>query len=306
MEKESKTKKQEPNKYTFVSLLLTIVLAVVCWLNIGPVLSITFLALPILENGIFYMLKEVITQYIPFILLFGAIIFASNLIMKTPIRKLTTYENKFRYSLMFSIIGVFFLFNIILSLIHFKNISFVTNAWKERLLLLPFLIVLIPVQSVAEELLFRVMPARLYSRDTLNINQNQKILLSLVSGFIFLVPHLTNVEFSLNASFLVVAIYYFAYGALLMALGLYTNGFEASIGLHIANNMFLALFVNYPDSSLVSSPLFRYSENATNAELLINLLLVFVLIFYFLRQCKIRRIFNLSMESENGEEKESN
>jgi uncharacterized protein len=117
---------------------------------------------------------------------------------------------------------------------------------------LPFLLMavcLVPLQSTAEELLFRgylVQWASLLSRN--------KIFLTIVSGVVFTLPHLANPEVSLNAPAMLAQ--YFALGAFFAWISLRDGTLELAIGAHAANNLFAVLLVNYPNSALPSPSVF--------------------------------------------------
>jgi membrane protease YdiL (CAAX protease family) len=138
----------------------------------------------------------------------------------------------------------------------------------------PFLLMavcLIPLQSTAEELLFRgylVQWASLLSRN--------RVFLTVVSGVLFTLPHLANPEVGLDVPAMVAQ--YFALGAFFAWISLRDGTLELAIGVHAANNLFAVLLVNYPNSALPSPSLFT----ATSFEPLPSLiwLLIGIALFY--------------------------
>ena len=117
---------------------------------------------------------------------------------------------------------------------------------------LPFaLLVLLftPIQAATEELLFRgylVQGASLISRS--------HVFLALLSGLLFMLPHLFNPEMAAN--FWVMAFSYFLFGAFLAWVSLVDGTLELAIGVHVANNLFATLVITFPESAIPSPALF--------------------------------------------------
>ncbi len=117
---------------------------------------------------------------------------------------------------------------------------------------LPFaLLVLLftPIQAATEELLFRgylVQGASLISRN--------HVFLALLSGLLFMLPHLFNPEMAAN--FWVMAFSYFLFGAFLAWVSLVDGTLELAIGVHVANNLFATLAITFPQSAIPSPAIF--------------------------------------------------
>ncbi|MCJ7534469.1 MAG: CPBP family intramembrane metalloprotease [Anaerolineales bacterium] len=107
-----------------------------------------------------------------------------------------------------------------------------------------FLAILItPLQTTAEELFFRgylVQAGSLISRNW--------IFLSIWSGVLFALPHITNPEVASN--FGAVLFTYFVLGAFLAWISLKDGTIELAIGVHAANNLMAGLLVTFPESVL--------------------------------------------------------
>jgi membrane protease YdiL (CAAX protease family) len=110
-------------------------------------------------------------------------------------------------------------------------------------------IILLPLQTSAEELFFRS-----YLLQGVGRLIRQPVVLSLLSGLAFAVPHLANPEVSVD--FWPVMAGYFVTGVGLAALTLRTESAEVALGLHAGNNLFAALFATFPGSALASPALF--------------------------------------------------
>jgi len=116
----------------------------------------------------------------------------------------------------------------------------------------PVVLVLTPIQTTAEELLFRG-----YLLHTTALLTGNRMVLVLVSGALFMLPHLVNPEVA--AGFLPMALYYFAVGGFLTIVTLKSNGLEVAIGIHAATNLFVGLIVNYTNSVLKTESIFLCS-----------------------------------------------
>lgn len=111
-------------------------------------------------------------------------------------------------------------------------------------------IVFIPIQTSAEELLFRG-----YLIQALGKKLSNPWAISLISGLLFGVLHLGNPEVSAN--FWLLAVYYVVFGISLALITLWDGTLELVLGLHAANNLFSAIFATYPNGALQTPALFR-------------------------------------------------
>ena len=115
-------------------------------------------------------------------------------------------------------------------------------------------IVLTPVQCAAEELLFRG-----YVVQALGLITRRPLSIAVGSSAIFMVPHLLNPEVHQYGA-LVMALDYFAIGMVLALVVLRDGRLELAIGLHAANNVFLALVANYEGSAIATGAVFTARE----------------------------------------------
>lgn len=118
---------------------------------------------------------------------------------------------------------------------------------------LPYLLlglVLIPLQTSAEEYFFRAYllqaTGRLFS---------QPILLSVLNGLLFAVPHLANPEVRATG-ILLSAPMYALIGFIFAYATLRTQTLEMALGMHAANNLFTAIIANYATTALPTESLF--------------------------------------------------
>jgi uncharacterized protein len=130
----------------------------------------------------------------------------------------------------------------------FSGISYILNPQdyifsftKDWFISLPLAFVLTPIQTSFEELLIRG-----YFMQGMALVIHKRVMIVIVNGMIFMLPHLGNPELARGG---ILAIYYFVIGAFLAALAIRDNGLELPLGIHAANNLFL-LVVNPKDSAL--------------------------------------------------------
>ncbi len=118
---------------------------------------------------------------------------------------------------------------------------------------LPFALaalLLTPLQCAAEELVFRG-----YVLQGLGRLLRQPLVLTVLSGVIFTVPHLYNPEVAAYG-LAIMAANYFAMGFFLAGVTLRDGRLELAIGAHAGNNLLLALFIRYDDSAFETESVF--------------------------------------------------
>ncbi len=113
----------------------------------------------------------------------------------------------------------------------------------------PLALILVPIQTSAEELFFRG-----YILQGLGLRMRNIWVLSAISGLLFGLPHLLNPEASVNYPLLF--LYYFAFGFSLAYITLRDGRLELALGAHAANNLFSVIFANYTTTVLPSPSLF--------------------------------------------------
>jgi CAAX protease family protein len=114
-------------------------------------------------------------------------------------------------------------------------------------------VVLTPIQTTTEELVFRG-----YAMQALSLRMRQPLLIAAFSAFLFTLPHLANPEMQYGA--LLLAASYYTIGFLLAVITLRDGRLDLAIGLHAANNLMLALIANYEGSALTGESIFTARE----------------------------------------------
>jgi CAAX protease family protein len=122
------------------------------------------------------------------------------------------------------------------------------------LVYLALVLVLTPIQTTTEELVFRG-----YAMQGLGLLTRRPALVAVASSVIFTIPHLLNPEVH-EHGVLIMAANYFAIGVLLATITLRDGRLELAIGLHAVNNVFLALVANYEGSALTTESVFTARE----------------------------------------------
>ena len=128
-------------------------------------------------------------------------------------------------------------------------------------------IVLLPIQTTAEELFFRGWIIQWAAKRAGNI-----LWLSTLSGVLFSVPHLVNPEAAGN-----ILGAFFGYFSVGFALGWVTvrdRSLEVAIGAHMSNNLFAALIVGYEGGALPAEALYVTDALEWGSSNLISLLIV--------------------------------
>lgn len=142
-------------------------------------------------------------------------------------------------------------------------------------------LVLVPIQTTSEELLFRGFLLQWAGKLTKN-----PIILTLIIGGIFGGLHFFNPEMEYGAFW--VAIDYLAMGFIWTFISIKTNSSEYSIGAHAANNMFLCIFLTMEDTVVGNIPSLFVVTNI-NAMLSALTTVVTGLIFLFIVLRKQRK-----------------
>lgn len=164
----------------------------------------------------------------------------------------------------------------VLEFIIYPSRAQITFDAAEWLRFLPFILILTPIQTSAEELLFRGYWLQGTGRLTRNI-----IVLCVVNGILFGLPHMLNPEVLSNPnSVLLLFLNYFGTGAALAFLTLRDQRLELALGAHAANNMFAALAVNYADSALPTPAII--TSSVIDAPFGLGALVVLSVAFYFI------------------------
>lgn len=146
---------------------------------------------------------------------------------------------------------------------------------------LPFVLaglLLTPLQCAAEELVFRG-----YVLQGLGRWLRRPLLLAVLSGVIFTVPHLLNPEVAAYG-LAIMAANYFVMGLFLAIVALRDGRLELAIGAHAGNNLLLALIINYDNSAFETESVFTAGALDPVYSLLTLLLSAALFYWWFFRK----------------------
>ena len=196
-------------------------------------------------------------QLFPFPMIIVALFFGVKFIHKRSFNSLLTGFKKFRWGRFMLAFGIWFGFTGLATLITYLiEPENVTVQWvPERFI--PFaimMIFLVPIQSSAEELLFRGYLMQSISRAT-----RHKIVPLVVTSVLFGLVHSMNPEVGAYG-FGVMMAQYIGMGLILGIIALSDEGLEMAMGLHSANNLFAFLFLSYPDMALSTPSILHLNE----------------------------------------------
>jgi len=163
---------------------------------------------------------------------------AAKWILKRKFLTLITPNKQINWKRIFYGFSIFFVLLAILSFadlfIHPDDYEFNVTNWGEYALLVLACIILVPIQTTSEELLFRGVLLQWLAKFTKN-----PLILALIIGAIFGGLHFFNPEMSYGW---VLGLDYIFTGFILTYITAKTNSLEYAIGAHAANNMFICLF----------------------------------------------------------------
>lgn len=139
----------------------------------------------------------------------------------------------------------------------------------------PVVLVLTPIQTTTEELLFRG-----YLLQATGLMSRRFWFPAVITSLLFLVLHLANPE--VQHGMAAASLYYFGIAFLLAAITMKSNSLELAIGAHAAINLFAALLVNYSDSVLEIESVFFSNEVNLEANLVaLALMALFSYLLFF-------------------------
>ena len=145
-----------------------------------------------------------------------------------------------------------------------------------KLLSLLVTFLFIPIQTGVEEYLFRVLPLKM--APSWPRTKKSAILISIISGLLFLLPHTLNPEALGEGGGWALA-HYFTWGFLAALSAVASGGFEIPFAMHAANNFFVGAIVNYPGSVLPSFPFFMATRTKRGMTEIIVTVIHFAFVF---------------------------
>ncbi|MDR1738558.1 MAG: CPBP family intramembrane metalloprotease [Candidatus Symbiothrix sp.] len=146
--------------------------------------------------------------------------------------------------------------------------------WTTFIPLIFIALLLIPIQTTTEELIFRG-----YLSQGVGVLTNNRWLALIVPGVLFALMHCMNPEVR-EFGFWISMTQYLFFGLLFGAIAIFDDGIELTLGMHAVNNVFLSLFVTHDASALQTNAVFQATAINPNKEAIV-LILSGVLAFAF-------------------------
>jgi membrane protease YdiL (CAAX protease family) len=233
-------------------------------------------------SGQFMGIEPILSFAVPMlasVLFLIGIFLAIRLIHQRPFKTLITSARAVAWGRFFQGFTVWFILSGLMSLVEALLYPgrYIWTLDLRRYIPFAFLaLVLIPIQTSAEELFFRG-----YILQGVGLRLRNIWILSAISGFLFMVPHFLNPEARLNYGMM--GFYYFFIGAVMAYVTLRDGRLELALGLHAANNLFSALFANYVVTVMPTPSLFTVNtlDVVYSVSAAVIGLIVFVLVFYW-------------------------
>ena len=257
---------EKHGRIAYACLFITLLLI---WQVGGGLLMLSFDAF-FPEQG---LAEAFISVNIPHLVLFAASLFAVKVLFHDEIR-----DRKHSFSA-YAAVAILTLFITALSqLFHLKEMTGSGHTVREWLMMLFLTLIITPLQSAAEELLFRLVPYRIIVRKR---SVKSTLAAALFSGFLFLLLHMAaNSEFRATSSPWLYA-YYFLFGFLAMVLTAYTQDIICPVIIHSVSNVFVLTVAGYSASPLQGAPLFMTEGVPSPFLSTLTLTAVFTAVFIY-------------------------
>jgi uncharacterized protein len=182
--------------------------------------------------------------------------------------------------------GILAIFTLVSYIYDNSSLSFNLN-FVPFIYLLVISLLVFPIQASFEEIFFRG-----YLMQGFGLLSKKPIVPLILTTLIFAIVHFYNgTTLEMSITIVVSAL---VLGLMLGIIVLGEDGLETAMGVHIANNMFIALFLNSPDSGLGNLPSL-FTSPSTNSYsgilLLIAMAVILIIILFWNKKENIYRIF---------------
>lgn len=275
--------KDQNSGFTYMGSVVIIFLSLIFGQVISEIIANTFLGFSLADIPENADLNLVLTLLlIPFIFVFFAVIFSVKYLFKRPILTVFTARSKFDWKRFFTAFGIW---GAVLAIALGIGIGIGQPVdWNFNpstfFLLLLISIFLIPIQTTAEELMFRGFLlqtfGKLFKKGWISL---------LLTATLFGLMHWANPEVVLIGNILL--LYYIGTGVFLGLLTIWDDGMELSMGYHAINNIFASVILTndwqafHTDALLIdrSGPVFGWESWLTIIVLQPLLLFLFAKIY---------------------------
>lgn len=257
--------------------IITLILSLLMWIFPGGAISYMLNTLPFFQTnrtGVF------ILTFVPHTVLLLTLIFTFRFGLNMRITSLVGSDDKkakkfIRDSLITLIILSFF------SVITREGIVYNSDdTAPDKLFFFLLASILLPGQTLAEEIAFRVLPERILTPEGEKLTLLKRLLLSIFCGIFFLLPHIKNVEVTSLSNPAIPLLTYFLWGALSSFLSTSLKSYIPAWAIHSANNLYSVSFVGSKNSTLIGAPLF-FSPDGISPLIIVVVIVLFLLVFLF-------------------------
>ncbi|MCK5156508.1 MAG: CPBP family intramembrane metalloprotease [Spirochaetales bacterium] len=241
------------------------------------------------EEGLSYTLRMYLVLHIGFIFLLLGILTAVRFILQISLKDFITNSPRIRFGRGAFACCLWFLLLTIFSIIEFllypEKLSLTLDI-RSLLLFLPAACIMVSIQAGSEEMLFRAFLGRWIGRYT-----SGALPAAVVSGLLFTAVHLLNPEIDLFSKSAAIYLFYFLFGFILMYFSKKDGGYELAIGIHIGNNLFSSIVINY-EGSVMQTPSIYTAKSDSPLPALVFLIissLIIYLVFLHKKEDGIRK-----------------
>ena len=212
---------------------------------------------------------------LPFALVFGAILLITKLLHKLKLRELITSRSKVdwkRVRFGFGTVALSFIAMLVVG--YFIDPESVQWNFKPKsfALLVLISVIMVPLQTSAEELFFRG-----YLMQGLGRIFPMRLLPFVITSTLFGLLHFTNPEVDKLGD--IILITYLSTGFFLGAITLIDEGLELALGFHAGNNLFLSLFLTSDWTVFQTDSLFINMSEPNVAAYIIGPLIMYSVLF---------------------------
>jgi membrane protease YdiL (CAAX protease family) len=284
---DSATSVNRPSAYFLTFFLVVLAYAIIGQLPLTLIVTMNPQAMEAYQSGSLFGLADVLGKnqlltllILPFVFSLLALMLSAKFVHIWSVRSLFTSADRFdwkRFFLSFGIWGSILL--IFLYVINFKTGKIFWNFNSSTFLpLLLISLILIPIQTTCEEVLFRSYLMKAFTRSL-----GKAWIAVLLSGVLFGLVHSSNPE--IESLGMIAMVYYILTGIFLGVLAWKDNGLELSMGYHAINNIFSALILTNDWQAFQTDALFKdYNEPSFGWDSLLTVLIIQpLLIFIFSR-----------------------
>jgi uncharacterized protein len=229
---------------------------------------------------------------ISFVPLFAGVVLAYKWFLRLPLRRAFTVNPKWSWGRTFYGLWLWAALlagTVAISIVGGREFEFALNLT----VFIPYLVVALlffPVQTTAEELLFRG-----WFTQWLGSYVSSRWFVSVVSGALFALLHLSNPEAGEN--FLSSVLAWFMIGFVFTWVTIRDGGIELAVGAHLANNLLAGVVFPYEGSVLPAEGVIMLSSEGASFTTL--LMVVSAVLFVVLT--KPKKSEGLALDVENGE-----